>query len=271
MIYSKNTLDKINDISKHPPQLLILVATHGSAKETILETIAQNITSITNIINIKPLEGKKTIGINQLREIKNSSFLTKRDPVVIIIPDAELLTIEAQNSMLKLLEDTPRNLHIFMSISAENKILNTIRSRAHYWRLVNPSEREIIDYYSHEDIKLIEQAMMVTGKKTRYLDEYIKGENRQSNIELAKEILSEKKFERLQRINFLTKDTKLIYELIESIIIICKAAIKMSANQNNIQKVSPWNARLDECLKAVSLLDSSVQPKLVLTRLFMVL
>jgi hypothetical protein len=271
MIYSLDTKNKMSALVSNPPQLIILVGAKGSGKENIMQELSLGITKQTNIFSLQPLEGKKTIGIDQLRQIKKSSFLTKRLPQVIIIPNAELLTIEAQNSMLKLLEDTPQNLHIFMATTTENKLLETIRSRAYIWRIVNPSKAEIKDYYKTEDAAKLEQAILITAQKSRQLDDYLKDDSSSTNIELAKEILGEQKFDRLQRVNILIKDINLTVELIEAIIVICETAIHMAANQNNLQKIEPWKNRLNNCLIAIDQLEKSVQPKLVITRLFMML
>ena len=80
-----------------------------------MKDLSSSITSPANITVIEPLDGKKTIGIEQIRDIKKISFLTKKEPQVIMVPNAEKITNEAQNSMLKLLEDTPANLHIFFA------------------------------------------------------------------------------------------------------------------------------------------------------------
>ncbi len=271
MIYSSNTKLKLAFIAKDTPQLILFIGPKGSGKASIMNDLALNITNSPNILMLEPLEGKKTIGIDQLRQIKKTSFLTKSKPFVVLIPQSELLTHEAQNSMLKILEDTPNNLYIFMATTVEGKILETIRSRAHCWRIVNPNETEIKKYYEKESSESINQALLVTEKKSRFLEEYLENDSDDSSVDLAKEILGENKYDRLQRANLLAKDTGMAIELIEAIILICDIAINLGAKQNNINKIKPWKNRLQECLNALDMLEKSVQPKLVLTKLFMVL
>jgi DNA polymerase III delta prime subunit len=271
MIYSTNTKKKLSQLSKDTPQLIVFVGKPGSGKLQIMKDLSSSITSPANITVIEPVDGKKTIGIEQIRDIKKISFLTKKEPQVIMVPNAEKITNEAQNSMLKLLEDTPANLHIFLGTTSLGKLLITIRSRAYLWRVMNPTIEEVINEYKNLDINKIEQAVKLTSQRSRYLEEYLVEGKTPLNIDTAKEILSEDKFERLQRVNGLSKDLQQSVDIIESILLISKAAAEIAIKNNDLQKMMPWKNRLALCLESLDLLDKSVQPKLVLTRLFMVL
>lgn len=73
----------------------------------------------------------KTIKIEQIREIQ-SKVVEK--PVnsgkkVYVINDADLMTKEAQNCLLKTLEEPPEYIVIILIVSNENKMLTTIKSR----------------------------------------------------------------------------------------------------------------------------------------------
>lgn len=73
----------------------------------------------------------KNISIDQIREAQD--FLSKTASVgnnkVIIIYQADLMTPNAANSCLKMLEDTPKNSYIFLLTNKAAAILPTIRSR----------------------------------------------------------------------------------------------------------------------------------------------
>lgn len=90
-------------------------------------------------------EVKDSIGIDAVREIKN--FLWQKPNVssrrTLIIDDAELLTTEAQNALLKVTEEPPPSSLLIMVTSDIESIMPTILSRLPkiYFGLV--SEREI--------------------------------------------------------------------------------------------------------------------------------
>ncbi len=72
-----------------------------------------------------------TIGIDAVREAKN--FLWQRPNAsprrTLIIDDAELLTIEAQNALLRITEEPPVSSLLVLITSDPERILGTIRSR----------------------------------------------------------------------------------------------------------------------------------------------
>ena len=73
----------------------------------------------------------KVIKIAQIRQMQEK-ILEKpivSDKKVYIINDADLMTKEAQNCLLKTLEEPPKYIVIILVLSNESKILNTIKSR----------------------------------------------------------------------------------------------------------------------------------------------
>ena len=65
---------------------------------------------------------------------------------VYIIDDAEYLTKDAQNCLLKTLEEPPEFVTIILIVSNENKILNTIKSRCLKLYFNNLSKTELNQY-----------------------------------------------------------------------------------------------------------------------------
>lgn len=82
-----------------------------------------------DFIQINP-DGK-VIKIEQIRKMQEK-ILEKpivSEKKVYIINDADLMTKEAQNCLLKTLEEPPKYIVIILVLSSESKILNTIKSR----------------------------------------------------------------------------------------------------------------------------------------------
>ena len=72
---------------------------------------------------------KLSIGIEEIEDVFEWAFAKKDNLNYLFIFDSEKLTEDAQNSLLKLVEETPENLQIiFITIEAA-KLLQTIRSR----------------------------------------------------------------------------------------------------------------------------------------------
>jgi DNA polymerase III delta prime subunit len=72
-----------------------------------------------------------SIGIEDIKYLQSKVFLKpfKSQTKAIIIKDAEILTIEAQNAMLKVLEEPPAHTLIFLTADVKEIFLPTILSR----------------------------------------------------------------------------------------------------------------------------------------------
>ena len=107
-----------------------LIGPAGSGKTFIAEFIADGI-GLPDTSTIS-LDAKKS-GIDDVRELQKSLKLTtagdKDIRRVIIISNFDYFGHEAQNSLLKTLEEPPLDTLIIITINNESKVLNTIYSR----------------------------------------------------------------------------------------------------------------------------------------------
>ena len=99
-----------------------------------------------DVQTIGPDEGKATIGVDRIRRLKQSLILTpgELDFKCYIIESADRMTPQAQNSLLKMLEEPPGSRTVYLLL-AENaqKLLPTVRSRAPVLRLSPPTRGEL--------------------------------------------------------------------------------------------------------------------------------
>ncbi len=134
------------------PNSIIISGKKGSGKQTFAKLIALNINCDTDkkpcmqcescrkilkdispdvyIISIP--KDKKTIGIGVVRSIMETVFLAPNDlkTKVYIIKDADKMTEEAQNCLLKLFEEPPANVYFLLLCTSATDLLPTVRSRA---------------------------------------------------------------------------------------------------------------------------------------------
>lgn len=95
-----------------------------------------------------------SIKISQIRQMQENVY---KKPIVsnkkvFIIDNSDRMTEEAQNSLLKTLEEPPEYIIIILITSNENKLLNTIKSRCIKINFNNIDTKDIIDYISKEQI-----------------------------------------------------------------------------------------------------------------------
>jgi DNA polymerase III gamma/tau subunit len=98
------------------------------------------------------------ISVEQIREvIKSFNLSADKNNKVLIIRKAEMMSNEAQNALLKTLEEPPKNSFLVLITSELNKLLSTISSRAFKisFNLLAENELKVLT----ENSELINKAM----------------------------------------------------------------------------------------------------------------
>lgn len=139
-----------------------------------------------------------SIKISQIREMLEDVY---QKPIVserkiIIIDDADLMTEEAQNSLLKTLEEPPQFIVIILITSNESLLLNTIKSRCMKIQFQNLSDADILAYIQKQDWKISPSSSFIKlcngsiGKVERYRDNLEQYQKVEQWIRKMKECLS---------------------------------------------------------------------------------
>lgn len=89
-----------------------------------------------------------SIGVESIRNLQNSIAIRPvySDKKVYLIPDADRMTIQAQNSLLKTLEEPPEYSVLILTTSNANALIDTIRSRASRYDFKKNTTNEIYEY-----------------------------------------------------------------------------------------------------------------------------
>ena len=76
-------------------------------------------------------EGRATVGVDEVRDLREDIFLsaTESDHKVYVLDDAECMTPEAQNALLKVLEEPPSGVVMILLATESDRILTTVKSR----------------------------------------------------------------------------------------------------------------------------------------------
>lgn len=157
IILSKDTQQKIDQIISHPAQAYIFYGHEGLGKLATARDLAMNLLNQqespnqlnnghTNLIYLAPTEGKKSISIDQVRELNESIWRTAQDnsvPRVVIVNRIDTISLEGANAMLKNLEDSPQNIIFVLIANSIGSVLPTIRSRAQLIRFSPPPVKQL--------------------------------------------------------------------------------------------------------------------------------
>lgn len=104
-----------------------------------------------NFPDLKVLSKPKdraTLGVDAIKDFREDMFLssTESDYKIYVIDDAECMTTEAQNALLKVLEEPPSSVVIMILAKECDKILTTIKSRAQYIPMSRFNEGELEEH-----------------------------------------------------------------------------------------------------------------------------
>ena len=170
--------------------------------------------------------------IDQIREM-NSKVMEK--PIisgkkVYIIDDSEKMTKEAQNSLLKTLEEPPQYVVIILICSKENYLLNTIKSRCTKIVFDNLSNEEINNYLRKNNYEILDNNFLnlSQGSIKRAL-QVISNKELYENLEdLVNNIKTVNKIEFINNNEFLYKEKEKIDEILEYINVLIYNQMKSS-------------------------------------------
>lgn len=263
---------RYDQIVSDPPHALLLIAPAGSGKQFLLSHLALDITKgvMSRIVTIVPEEKKKSISIDQIRELKIQLKNKYKENRVVLIPDAQLLGIDAQHAILKILEEPRPSTVFLLGVTNKFDVIETIQSRTQIWTIPEPTEQQIYEFYAEVPRVDLSKAITIAGGRMGLLSALLAEDSENSlisAIETAKTILSESTFDRLTRIDVLAKKTLDTSLLLEALLLISKAAMEGAAKANT-KTLYSWHKRLDCVMQAKMLLRQNVNPKLVLTQLF---
>lgn len=121
-----------------------------------------------------------SFGVEDVREIIEEVYKKpfEKDKKVIIIHGGNKLTIQAQNALLKTIEEPPTGVHIIILCESLEFILDTIKSRCEIYKLRPLTKSELYEYikvkqfnYNEDEIKsAIAFSEGIPGKIDKYFN-----------------------------------------------------------------------------------------------------
>lgn len=116
---------------QQPSHGLLLSGPEGIGLKTIAQHIARQINTLSYVQEVLP-DDKRTITIETVRGLYKLTRAQRDIPLVIVIDDAEAMGREAQNALLKLLEEPTENVYFILTSHAPQRLLATITSRTQH-------------------------------------------------------------------------------------------------------------------------------------------
>jgi DNA polymerase III subunit delta' len=162
---------------KRIPQALLITGTSGSGKHSLAKQFAYSLLCSNpqdnglpcggcnscllikadthpDLIQIQPDEEKKSISINQIRQVVTDTYLKPQFDThrVVIINPADVMTTQAANAFLKCLEEPTERTVFILITSKPNKLPATIISRCQRLSVILPEKQILYDWLNGQGI-----------------------------------------------------------------------------------------------------------------------
>ena len=274
------TAQALTSFEKRPSHAVLIHGPTGIGKTAVANHLAAAILGITpdqlatypylSLIDAQTVSSDSKAAVNQLQH-----FLSLRVPKsgtinrVVIITGAQELSLNAQNALLKTLEEPPLATLMILTADSQAGVLPTIVSRVQAISIKRPPAAALTAHFKsngHAD-NLIDQAYAMSGGLPGLMEALLTNTDHplQSATVLARQLLQQTTYQRLLIVDSLTKDKPLI---VNTLFIVQQMAhsrlLSTTGNQFN-----RWQRILEASYVASEQLSRNGQPKLVLDALML--
>lgn len=274
---TKNVLD---NLAQSPPHALLIVGELGAGKVHVANSFASSLLGhdvVSAPYYLAISGGGKSIGIEQIRSAQKFLQLkTTGDGLirrVVLLEDADTMTIEAQNALLKILEEPPKDTLIVLTASQSQNLRPTIHSRVQSITVVAPSKDDAVEYfktmtYLKPDIL---RSYSISNGQVGLMTAMLQNQTDHAlvaQIAEAKALYGLSTFERIARVDELSKQKEVLPLLLFACKRICTSALEQAANNHQTLSVQTWYKQLKLVCEAEESLSHNPNTKLLLTDLF---
>jgi DNA polymerase-3 subunit delta' len=281
-ILHPSTASLINEVIASPPNSLGLVGPSGIGRKTLAQWIIRNIVGDPDLIleanqycKLIGTENNISIKIEQIKPILEFVKLKTAGKNnlrrFVIIEDADLLTDDAQNSLLQLLEEPPIDTMIILLIQNLQEILPTILSRLQIISVKKPSKEQIKSVFNI-DSKEFDKLYVLADGLPGLLQAIIDDPDNHTliiSLDVVRGLLTKTTFERLTTVNELSTDKIATKNLLDVLTRLSKVSIDSAVKKGDEVAADKWLKILTGSVYAKAALNRNANAKLTLTDLFL--
>ena len=205
--------DLLTAYAAKPRHGLLIHGDIGVGLLTTARAIASEIAESPNSTMVIMPEDGKDISIADIRQLYYDTQSSRDSPQIIIIDDADRMSLPAQNAFLKLLEEPPRHVYFILTSHAPQALLATIESRVEaieLRRIGLEMSKQLIEAEKVSDPKKTQQLLfMASGRPAQLIrlirsDEYFEVEA--AVMRRARDIIEGSTYSRLIAVKDLATD-----------------------------------------------------------------
>ena len=279
LLLHEQTKLNLASLIANPSQGLLITGDTGAGKGSVALHMVESLISPTQNQHIKIVgQDGSVIPIETIREVIHFTKLTVPGSGIfrraIVIEHAQHLTNEAQNALLKLLEEPPANTLLILTASRPSDLLPTISSRLQTLAILPIKLQDALDYYNktghlNEEIT---PNYHISGGNMGLLTALL-GQTTDHplviHISLAKQILRYTKFEKVALIDKLITQKEDIGSILLALMRVSRAAMQQAIAVSNTNSIDRWKRTLRSIISAQDNIVTKPNNKLLLTELML--
>lgn len=278
LLITKRTREEAKKYLNNPSHALLVVGSRGNGLIELVSALAVERLGLSDesvlentprALVIQPNKNNN-ISIDEIRQAwkfaKVSGSKGDDDTKLVVIYSAHALTPEAQNSLLKLLEEPPEYLSFILGVPSTRSVLQTIDSRTRKLHLVSASESEFEKLLSKKGISSAEaQKLWLISSGEVYKALRLSKLSSNEGLGLAKELLSKTPYDRLVETKSAMSDRTKALEIVQDLYHLSFIALKRSIDAGKDGKA--WLEILKKTERTTSNLEANGNVRLNLTSL----
>lgn len=278
LVIHTQTKQRLDALQKQQPHAVLIAGPSGIGKRAIADVLAATLLEIHKeklqsypYLRYIQSPNQKSIGIEAVRELEHFLALkipgTKPIARIVVIEDAHTMTHEAQNALLKMLEEPPKDTVVVLTSSHEQALLPTIRSRVQTLSVKKPPLKDLKDFFggSTADV-VLNQAIAISGGLPGLMNALIQEDAEHplaTAVTYARQLLQKTTHERLLLVDELAKQKDLSRDVCFILGQMAQAALAKDGTSER------WAGIMRAAYRAEEQLLGSAQPKLTLTNLML--
>jgi hypothetical protein len=271
---------QLENFTAAPSHAVLLAGPSGIGKLALAQALGAGVLDLRELANypyslaIGPQDG--TISVEQIRTLRQFVRLKTIGERTIrrlaIIEQADAMTFEAQNALLKLLEEPPADTLFVLTASRPSALLPTVLSRVQQIVLHAPIEDDLKKLHTAVGDDDWRQAYLLGGGLPGLVHALLSKDEPHpltGQINLAKNMLAKGPFDRLIAVDGLSKQKDAVQNLLTALARIAEAGLDAAAVQGSTTKIKRWHQLRKEVIAAQDALKKNANAKLVLSNLLL--
>lgn len=280
LLLHSNTRRQLDLVLNSPPHALLICGQNGSGRVALAELIGAHLlgTSIEKLggqpyfMRVQKPAGKQEIPIEAIRGVIEQ---LKLKPVIgqsavkriVLIENADQMSAEAQNALLKAIEEPPPATMFILTSLSDTAVLPTIASRTQKLRIGPISRDDSLKFFkTGYDAPAITSAWQLAGGTAGLMSALLRDDNRHElklAVENAKQLLKLSRYDRLLYLDRISGDRIELAALLDALSRILAALHRSAVLANNDKAAKKLTTARKQIDRALNNLGNNTSPRLI--------